>query len=59
MFTIFIAKLVSITKVETVFSVEEYWEPLLPGLDEIKVVRKIPYIHIMQTLDVIESVALG
>ncbi|CAD7076901.1 unnamed protein product [Hermetia illucens] len=39
--------------------VEEYWEPQMPGLEEIVATRQIPCIHILTTLDELDKTILG
>lgn len=41
------------------FSVEEYWEPQLEGLEQIVATRQIPCIHILLSLDKIDENILG
>lgn len=42
-----------------ILRIEEYWEPLLSGLDEIVVTRSVPSIHILLQLDEIDQQILG
>jgi len=39
--------------------IEEYWDPLLSGLDQIVVTRRIPAVHILLTLDSIDPKTSG
>lgn len=41
------------------FRVEEYWEPVIPDLDQIVVKRKLPMIHILLSLDPLNAEELG
>lgn len=39
--------------------IEEYWDPVLKGLDPIIVTRRVPAIHIFLTLDNVDSKTPG
>lgn len=39
--------------------IEEYWDPVLKGLDQIVVARRIPAVHILLSLDAIDSNTIG
>jgi hypothetical protein len=39
--------------------IEEYWDPVLNGLDQIVVTRRVPAVHILLTLDAIDVQTSG
>jgi ribonuclease P/MRP protein subunit RPP25 len=39
--------------------IEEYWDPVLQGLDQIVVTRRVPAVHILLTLDEIDPKTSG
>lgn len=39
--------------------IEEYWEPVLKGLEPIVVTRQVPAIHILLSLDEIDAKTIG
>lgn len=43
----------------SVFRVEEYWDPVLPDLDQIVVKRKLPMIHIVLSVEPLDEKELG
>lgn len=38
---------------------EEYWDPIIPELDQIIVKRKLPMIHIVLSIDPLDENELG
>lgn len=41
------------------YRIEEYWDPLLPELDQLVVKRKLPMIHIYLSMEPLNKDELG